>query len=406
MKILSGNESITIRGDRVFLEGVSVEQLLEKFPPPLVILLESRIRANCQRLSDICRKYFSSNYEIFYSVKSNYTPTILKTIKEEGLGFEIVSLLEWELLRDFSREGESILAGGPYNHEGFLQTVIESGVKRIVVQHLQEIPLIEKIARRCEKEVEICLRIKGFPRHQRFGVEMTPRTIETLKNYMEKTENICLAMIQSHLRTQNNQKSAYLENCHFLTDSVNMIGEALNIERLSINMGGGLPEAVVMTRKHLNDLMREIGDILKEQERVNKIVFEPGRYIVGDAGVVVAGVHNFNESKREITVNIGNHICPKFSKSSYRFYNLDAISEPHGTKTSIYGIIPTEQDVLAKNYYYTSKVRAGSRMLVTNAGAYGITFSYRFPYKFPRHILIQGEQAREIALGKISRHFF
>jgi diaminopimelate decarboxylase len=108
---------------------------------------------------------------------------------------------------------------------------------------------------------------------------------------------------------------------------------------------------------------------------------------------------------RWIFLNIGNHICPKFARCSLRFYNVSQIDEPHKYKTSIAGIVPTDQDVLAKDYFFTEKLHEGDTILVTNTGAYCLTFSNRFPYLLPKIILINNNILKEIFNPEIDGDF-
>ncbi|MFW9972097.1 MAG: hypothetical protein ACFFDF_18045, partial [Candidatus Odinarchaeota archaeon] len=125
------------------------------------------------------------------------------------------------------------------------------------------------------------------------------------------------------------------------------------------------------------------------------IYFEPGRYFIGDAGLFISKIVKTGEN-RWIFLNVGNHICPKFARCSLRFYNATQIEKPHKYKTSISGIIPTDQDVLVKDYFFTESLLQGDKVLITNAGAYCLTFSNRFPYLLPKIILINKESIKEI----------
>ena len=127
----------------------------------------------------------------------------------------------------------------------------------------------------------------------------------------------------------------------------------------------------------------EIGD-----HPIKSIYFEPGRYFVGDAGLYITKVTNIKEG-RWIFLNVGNNICPKFARCTLRFYNASNINSSHKYKTNFAGIIPTDQDILAKNYYFTEELKKNDRVLITNVGAYCITFSNRFPYLLPSIYLIR-----------------
>ena len=173
----------------------------------------------------------------------------------------------------------------------------------------------------------------------------------------------------------------------------------------NINLGGGFPEATVMKRDQLIKIARMIKDCFKKSSLVlPNISFEPGRYFVGDAGLFLSKIIRVSED-RWIFIDIGNHICPKFAKCSLRFYNASLIDEPHKYKTSIAGIVPTDQDVLAKNYFFTQKLREEDNVIITNTGAYCLTFSNRFPYVLPTIILVKGETVKTIFDPKFDKDF-
>ena len=164
----------------------------------------------------------------------------------------------------------------------------------------------------------------------------------------------------------------------------------------NINLGGGFPEATVMPQDQLTQIAKEIKSTLEEfQINYRHIYFEPGRYFVGDAGLFISKIVKVDED-RWVFLNIGNHICPKFARCSLRFYNASQINKPHKYKTSIAGIIPTDQDVLAKDYFFTENLRKGDKVLITNTGAYCLTFSNRFPYSLPKILLINNKSLKQI----------
>ena len=97
--------------------------------------------------------------------------------------------------------------------------------------------------------------------------------------------------------------------------------------------------------------------------------------------------------------------CPKFAKCSLRFYNASQINSPHKYKTSIGGIIPTDQDVLAKNYFFTKEFNEEEIVLITNVGAYTLTFSNRFPYGLPNIFLVKNKDVEQIFNTVIDHDF-
>jgi diaminopimelate decarboxylase len=185
-----------------------------------------------------------------------------------------------------------------------------------------------------------------------------------------------------------NSVDQFEKNISSLVNNLNLLLK-YDINIKNINLGGGFPEATVMHPQKIKDIAQNVKALLAKSDiSYNSISFEPGRYFVGDSGMFVTKIVKVNED-RWIFLNIGNHICPKFAKCSLRFYNASQINEPHKYKTSIAGIVPTDQDVLAKNYFFTKNLKEQEFVLVTNTGAYCLTFSNRFPYPLPKIVLVK-----------------
>ncbi|KKM89707.1 hypothetical protein LCGC14_1245910, partial [marine sediment metagenome] len=144
--------------------------------------------------------------------------------------------------------------------------------------------------------------------------------------------------------------------------------------------------------------------IMEYNIHFDHIYFEPGRYFLGDAGLFIAKIIKVSDN-RYVFLNIGNHICPKFAKCSLRFYNASKIALSHKEPTSFLGIVPTDQDVLAKNYFFTQNLREGDIVLVTNTGAYCLTFSNRFPYSLPKILLVKDDNFEQIFDPNIDKDF-
>ena len=117
---------------------------------------------------------------------------------------------------------------------------------------------------------------------------------------------------------------------------------------------------------------------------------EPGRYIVEDAGLFLMEVIDVSQDTHSIFVNAGTYILPRFARNSLRFYNASRSLTHYNHKITIFGIVPSEEDILINNYNFSSRNEIGDKILVLNCGAYSYTFSTRFPYKIPPMICVDG----------------
>jgi len=387
MKKISGNPYIIRKDGKVIIDSVPLDDLIEIFETPLMVFIENRIRDNVKSFNEVFNEIFD-NFHCFYSMKANYLLEICKIINSEGVGVKIVGLPEFKLALRVGFSPEKIIVGGPYLPGELIDLSIKNKVKEIVVYNLNDLNKINLIAQEYNWVQNICIRVNSQKYNSNLGIKLSVNNLNFLKKSIESYNNIKVTSILSHFGTQMNSVDQFEKNINSLVNNLNLLLK-YDINIKSINLGGGFPEATVMPPQKIKDIAQNVKSILAKSDiSYDSISFEPGRYFVGDSGMFATKIVKVNED-RWIFLNIGNHICPKFAKCSLRFYNASQIDEPHKYKTSIAGIVPTDQDVLAKNYFFTENLKEQEFVLVTNTGAYCLTFSNRFPYPLPKIVLVK-----------------
>lgn len=394
MKYIAGNPYLKNINGRLLFDNVKLDEILTNYETPLMVLFENRIRDNIRIFNGIFKDIFDS-FECYYSFKANYLPKICEVIREEGIGAEIIGMPELKIALKVGFLPEHIIIGGPYLPQKLMEKAVELDVHKIIIYNLNDIPKLNTIAKKAHKVVHISIRVNSYKYNSKLGIYLNGDNLEVLSRYLKSCNHIILDSILSHYSTQMNSISQFRKNINSLSINLQKLSE-YNISIKEINLGGGFPEAVIMNEKQLRKNALEIKKILDQHHLSHKkIIFEPGRYFVGDAGAYIGRVIKVDKD-RWIFVNLGNHICPKFARCSLRFYNASRIEKAHKYKASIAGIIPTDQDVLAKDYFFTRKVEVGDYILIPNVGAYALTFSNRFPYALPQIFLIKDDQLSEI----------
>ena len=403
MNNISGNRYIKKKEKSIYLDKVEMGDILNINHTPILIFLEARIRDNIKNFKNLAEKVFKK-VSIFYSFKANFLYDICEIIKSELIGAELVSLPELDLALRLGFPPNDIIAGGPYLNNKFIEQCIVNDIGEIVVYSINDIEKINAIAKKYNKIQDLCLRINSQKYDTRLGTKLLDRELAQIKLYSINCDNIRFTTILSHYSTQMNEINQFTKNAKILINAyMKLQNSGVNIR--NFNFGGGFPEATIMPKYRLEEVFFEIYNILKDQNiDYEKVYFEPGRFLIGDAGIFIAEIVHKTEDGW-IFLNIGNNFLPKFSKSSFRFYNASKIDQAHKYKTSIAGIIPTDQDVLAKNYFFTNDNDIGDKILITNAGAYTLTFSNRFPYEIPSILLINGLETKNIFNPRIEHDF-
>jgi len=394
MKKLAGNPYLKVKEGKIFIDLVPLECLLRDYNTPLIIFIENRIKDNIKRFNNVFSNIFN-NYQGFYSVKANYLPQINKLISTEKIGAELISLPELVMTLNADYSSENIIVGGPYLSNELIKNCMNHLIKEIVVYNLTDLKLIDNYAKKFNICQDVCLRINSMKYESKLGIKINSENSKTIKHILDQCNNIRISTILSHYGSQMNHPNQYLNNAKLLINALKILKNN-GIPIKNINFGGGFPEATVMPEDQLDIIGNRIKKNLeKNQIEYENVYFEPGRYIVGDAAVFIAKIIKKTKD-RWVILNIGNHICPKFARCSLRFYNASRIEKAHKYKTSIAGIIPTDQDVLAKDYFFTNQIHIKDNVLITNVGAYCLTFSNRFPYRLPKILLIKDDGYREI----------
>jgi diaminopimelate decarboxylase len=403
MKKIAGNSYIKKENNQIFLDLVPLNEILDKMRTPLYIILENRIRENIKTFLRVFKDLFN-NLNCLYSIKANFLPEICEIVKSENIGVEIVSLPELKLALNLKFPPEKIVVGGPYLRKELIEKCLENKVREIIVYNLEDIKKIDLIAKSYSQIQDICVRINSGKYSSKLGINLNKKNLTSLRKIIEECQNIKLTTLLSHYSTQMNNIDLFKDNVKNLAQNLNILSKnGIDIE--NINLGGGFPESTVMNQKQLKKLALEISLTLNECNLSPKnVYFEPGRYFVGDAGLFITKIIRVIDN-RNIFLNIGNNLCPRFARCSLRFYNVSKVNFSHNEPTTFLGIIPTDQDVLAKDYFFTKDLTQGDKVLITNTGAYCLTFSNRFPYPLPKILLIKDQKFTVIFNPDLDKDF-
>ncbi|MFX0027902.1 MAG: diaminopimelate decarboxylase family protein [Candidatus Hermodarchaeota archaeon] len=403
MKIISGNPYLVKSDGKILIDSVPLDDIIREYKTPLLIFMEERIRDNIRSFLNFFKEEFD-NFRCFYSLKANYLSEICKIVCSEGIGVKAIGMPELKLALNLGFSPDKIIVGGPYLPDELIELSITNRVKEIIIYSIKDLKRINTIAQKFNIVQNICIRVNSQKYQSKLGIEFNKSRIKSLKESLLLYKNIKLTSLLSHFSTQMNNIEQFEKNIKNVIFNLKILLEnKIPIE--NINLGGGFPEATVMKQGQLKKIAKYIKEIFKKSNlSLPNISFEPGRYFVGDSGLYLSKIIRVNED-RWIFLDIGNHICPKFARCSLRFYNASQIDKPHKYKTSIAGIVPTDQDVLAKNYFFTEDLREEDNIIITNVGAYCLTFSNRFPYTLPSIILVKGNLVKKIFDPTLNKDF-
>lgn len=403
---LYGNRYVNIRENKLILGRFLVEDLANQFGTPTFIFLQDKIRENTRYIQSCFQSVFPKSRG-FYSTKSNFLRPVVETIKSEQFGAEIIGLPELHLLQKIDFPFQNVLGGGPYLPDDFLTALITNKTEYLVIYDLDDLQRVnQKAAQILKYPQKILIRFRAPKYTGRHGVSFDPENIQDLDRQLQQCPFLQYKGILSHMGTRMKSLVNYKKNIDFIIQVLKTIKENTALESKIIDIGGGFPNADAMKKKTFTTILRDIQRYLKETGWDHcEIFYEPGRFIVGDAGFCMARVYKYNSKFSTVFLDVGNNLIPKFMKASLRFYNASRVTESTNYPVDFMGNIPSDQDILIKNYNFTPKVKTNDIILIANVGAYALTWSTRFPYPLPSIIFLNENEKNVLRTSSSDKDF-
>jgi diaminopimelate decarboxylase len=348
---------------------------------------------------NLLRRTFPSEFAISYSVKANPNPVILKHFLAKGCGLEIASGGEFYLALQAGCPPEKILFAGPGKTESELELVLANGVGEIHVESLLELERLSGISRRIGRRPKVCVRVNPGSAAQggamRMGGKSLPFGID------EESLEVVLERILS-------DPSLELRGIHLFTGTqildyttlVRQYRKGLEIARRvaswirrpfeTVDFGGGLGTPYFGDEQELNmeklreELTRLMAEVRSEPLlNGTKFVVEPGRYLVGEAGIYVTRVNDIKVSrgKKFVIVDGGmnHHLAASGNlgqviKRNFPVAILSKLEEKQRETVDIVGPLCTPLDLLARSADLPP-ANVGDLVGLFQSGAYARTAS-------------------------------
>jgi len=296
---LPGAPHLHRQGDRLMLEGCALDDLAARFGTPLYVYSRASMLG---ALSEYQRALSGRRHLICYAVKANSTLAVLQAFARAGCGFDILSL--GELARVLAAGGEAgrTVFSGVGKTAADMRRALEVGVRCFNVESEDELALLSEVAHASHRIASVSLRVnpdvdaRTHPyistglKENKFGIAHE-RALET---YAKAASLPALKVvgIDCHIGSQITEVGPYLDALDRLLDLVEAI-EARGIARIEhVDVGGGLgitytdetPPSVETLISHLLARLDARGHGARE------LLLEPGRSLVGNAGVLLASV--------------------------------------------------------------------------------------------------------------------
>lgn len=352
-------------------------------PPPYLLIDKEVVR---EKVSVIGKNI--KNSKVFYAVKANPDIEVLRFLKSLGTGFEIASEGELQILASLGVEPERIITSNPMKTFKFLEHAVDYGVNYFAYDSTVEVEKLARYAPGCNVYVRLTVPNEGseWPLSKKFGVELD-YAAELLVYAREKGLNP--VGITFHVGSQCNN----VYNWNTAIDKARElweISEQNGIHLRMLNIGGGYPIRYTKNVVDVETIEKKVNKVIYQKfPKDIEIFIEPGRAVVGDAGVFVATVigkaARGDENWLYIDVGVFNGLMESVGGIKYT-YIVGSRNEPKNW--TIAGPSCDSFDVIDKEVELPEP-EVGNRILILSSGAYTISYASEFNgFSIPKTILI------------------
>lgn len=392
--------TMEIINNNLHIGGVNAVDLAKNYGTPLYVMDEGLIRNNCRRF----REHFNvaeGRNKVIYAGKAFLTIAMAQIIKEEGLGLDVVSGGELYTAKISEFPMSKIYFHGNNKTKEEIHMGLTYGVGTFVVDNIDELKEINKIAASLNRLQPVILRVTpGVEAHtheyiktgqidSKFGFTLLNNNLSNVLDEIKKMDNIYLRGLHCHIGSQIFNTEGYKEAINVMLNLFRDIRDTKGIVLEELNLGGGL--GIYYSEGDTPMVIEEYcGDIICEVRRVAKtlgikepaLVIEPGRSIVGNAGVTlytVGGVKDIPNVRRYVSVDGGmtDNIRPSLYSAKYECILANKAKDTSTNNVTISGKCCESGDLLI-SHINIPQVQVGDILAIMSTGAYCYSMSSNY----------------------------
>ena len=390
--------------------GVSVENLLNEYGSPLYIISEDRLRSDFHDFKNAF-SFPGIETRVAYSVKTNYLPAVCAILFGEGAFAEIVSGMEYDLVKALDVPGSKIIFNGPYKTREEIERAFADGAI-VNIDNFHELSMVEEIAGDFDEPVRIGIRVSfkyGAYSWTKFGFSDDNGDTDRALGRIARHPNLRLELLHNHSGTFLLLHDIYAYAVDKLIDIAKRARD-LGLAPTMIDMGGGYPSTNTLKPEYdvPNGSHRKSGYLSNYSEvicsRLSEakdlfggrptLVLEPGRAIV-DACTQIAGrivgMKEIPGKNDAIILDIGVNLVPTACYYDHEVGTVDVGEEQQyrglHRPYSIFGPLCMQSDLIRERALLPP-VQIGEPLVIGNVGAYCHTQSSQFIQSRPATILL------------------
>ena len=388
---------------KLTIEKIGVQNIAYKYGTPAYCYSYQKLKEN---ISNFKKNFKSFDPLICFAIKSNTNINLIREIKNFGLGADVVSKGEMMMALKAGISPKKIVFSGVGKNSDEISYAIDKNILLINAESESEIIEIDRIARLKKRIINIGIRlnpntdaktlsqISTGKKENKFGVNN--KTFIELVNYCKNSKNIKLKCLSVHIGSQILDHKPYLKMLKVIDKIINKI----NFKFDFIDLGGGMGIPYNDRNKKLNYKKYNFA-IKKFLENHNtKIIFEPGRSIIGDTGILISKIIHIKTSVNKNFVILDAAMNDLMRPALYGAIHkvIPVIKKNEKVKKSFEFVGPicesTDKFITLNEF---QKLREKDLIVICDVGAYGMSLSSNYNLRLkPIELLIKGSNIKVI----------
>ena len=388
------------KNGKLFCEDVSVEELAKKYGTPLYIYSKNFFIEQYKTLSSVLNEL---DYMICFATKSNSNLAVIKTFAELGSGFDIVTAGELFRIAKAGGDTTKVVFSGVGKTVEEIKYAIEQNILFFNVESEVELQRINEIAGELNKKTRFCVRVNPDvdPKthkyittgksENKFGLDFEAAKI--LYKHAENYDNVEAVGVQMHIGSQITTTEPFVAAIKKLSKLVDELRrQGVNIQYVDI--GGGL--GIIYKDEKPPTSEEFAAAVIPELKNLKaKIIFEPGRFLVGNGGIMVTEVQYIKKTPMKEFVIVDAGMNDLLRPSLYEAYHEIITVKESGNmkKVDVVGPICESSDFFGKDRELPVEIESGDFIALKSCGAYGFVMASNYNTRSRgAEIMVDGEK--------------
>ena len=406
------------------ISGCDTVDLARQYGTPLYVMSEDEVRRACRSYAASFQKYYGGNGRPFYASKAFSCKEIYRIVVSEGLDVEVVSGGELYTALQAGVPGKKLHFQGNNKTKGELRLAVENGVGDIVVDNLLELDMLQRTAKEHGVTAGISLRVKpGIDAHthefirtgqvdSKFGLDLqNGEALEAVKQALA-AENLELRGLHCHIGSQILEKEPFVHAAEVMLDFYGLLRRELGVTLKHLNLGGGFgihykeEDAAIPYEEYMEVVSAAVHRKCGELDLPQPFIYiEPGRSIVGEAGITLYTVGAIKEIpgvRNYVAIDGGMFDNPRYAlyQADYTCLIANKADRPADYTATIAGKCCESGDLI-QEHAPIQKPETGDILAVLSTGAYNYSMASNYNRNLkPPCVMVSQGSSRVIIKGE------